>query len=119
MYCTVEDIEALLNSQYFEKHLKPSRDILTRIAEQVTASIDGVLILHGYTYPVTNATLKSLLSSINSAGVAAILVARDHPADVRPDNVFDKRYKEGIAMIKDRRYIAYINLDQTEDERKW
>jgi len=119
MYCTVEDIEALLSSDFFKEHNIPDRATLTTIANQVAARIDGVLISYGYDVPVVNTTLKALLSAMNANGVAAIIASKDHPADVRPDNIFRDNYNQDLQVLIDRHYIDYIKLVEEKDNRSW
>jgi len=119
MYCTIEDIEALLSSDFFKEHNLPDRSKLKIIAEQVAAQIDGILIKYGYTIPPTNPQLKSLLGAMNANGVAAIIASKDHPADVRPDNVFKENYNQGLQVLIDRHYIDYVGLNEEEDDRQW
>ena len=119
MYCTIEDIESLLNSQYFEKHRKPNRTTLTAIANQIASQIDGILGMYGYDIPPTDSAILSLVSSMNANGVAATLMAKDHPADSRPDNVFKQMFDAGVKVLISRHYVPYKDLSVEEDRREW
>lgn len=120
MYCKIEDIEGILNTDYFKGHKPTDRSQLALLGGIISNDIDGVLLQYGYTLPVTDAKLLSFLSSVNVLGVAAILAPREIPIDMnkRYDNIFERMYERAIKQLITRHWIGGI-AKWTEDEREW
>lgn len=120
MYCTVTDIESILNTDYFKGHKPTDRDQLELLGGIISNDIDGVLFQYGYTLPVIDAKFLLFLSSTNVIGVAAMLAPREIPMDMnkRYDNIFERMYNRAIKQIEIRHWIGGF-ATQATDERMW
>jgi hypothetical protein len=120
MYCTIEDIEGILNTDYFKGHKPTDRGQLKLLGGIISNDIDGTLLQYGYTLPVIDTKLLLFLSSTNVIGVAAIVAPREIPMDMnkRYDNIFERMYNRAIKQLITRHWIGGFAM-QTTDERTW
>ena len=120
MYCTVDDIQHLANSDYFARLKVPNDAELRGIAEVISGEIDGYLHQHGYELPVKDEVLLRYCASLNAYGVAGAIERKPDELQERK-GLFQLKYEKGLAMLVNRRWVGYSTNSNitTGVEEEW
>jgi hypothetical protein len=99
-YCTVEDVEAMMG-QHFSESTRPSFQQVTDAIEFISADLDGLAMVAGYTLPLSSASTLRLLKRYAIFGVSASawhtgVVGNDVPARVA---YWQKAYDDFVTRI--------------------
>jgi len=99
-YCSVEDVEALMG-QHFSDSTRPSFQQVQDAIEFVSAELDGLAMVAGYTLPLSSAETLRLMKRYAVFGAAASawhtgVVSNDEPARIA---YWEKVYSDFVTRI--------------------
>lgn len=101
-YCTQEDVGAELRKT-FTASTNPSDNMVSEIVEEVSAEIDSVLSKAGYSLPISDLALLSVLKAYNrygaSARVDSLIFGDAKPGESSRSERLYKWYQEGLKKI--------------------
>jgi len=102
-YCTVENVEAVMQTKFSHNSGYPTYDDVEGFIDTVASNLDGVLQAAGYTVPVTVTAAVALLRQYNEFGAACKAFHSTYfPEDILPPRAeyWCQEYRDFLTRIR-------------------